>query len=355
MRYVARAPSPVTPRRGRPPGAGRGLGRAVDAARSPAPAPFPPRRPAGRRRVRRRRHVAHQREVAGHELAVGHLADLRLLGRAALLGPRAAGPEPAPARRGQRRRQVARHQPARPRPGTVGVGHRDRRQQRRGVGVGGRGVEPVGRRHLADLAEVHHRHPVADVLDHRQVVGDEHQRQAVAGLQVLEQVEDLGLHRHVEGRHRLVADDQLGLEHQGPGDGDALALAARELVRPLVAGHVGVEARRRRAPRRPWPGARPRCPDFQIRSGSATMSPTLRRGFSDEIGSWKMIWICGRRTRSRSPSARSGRGPSKRTGPPVGAGSCMTARPVVDLPQPDSPTRPSVSPSATSKLMSATA
>ena len=105
----------------------------------------------------------------------------------------------------------------------------------------GTGVEPVGGRHLADLAEVHDRHAVADVLHDREVVGDEDQRQPVALLEVLEQVEDLRLHRHVQGRHRLVADHQLGLEDQGAGDADALALPARELVGSLVARHVGVE------------------------------------------------------------------------------------------------------------------
>ena len=39
----------------------------------------------------------------------------------------------------------------------------------------------------------------------------------------------------------------------------------------------------------------------------------------------------------------------------MGGGSCMMARPVVDLPQPDSPTRPRVSPGSTSKLMPDTA
>jgi hypothetical protein len=82
------------------------------------------------------------------------------------------------------------------------------------------------------------------VLHDRQVVGDEHQREVVAGLEVVEQVEDLRLHRHVEGGHRLVADDQVGLHDQRPGDRDALALPARELVGPLVQGDVGVEAHR---------------------------------------------------------------------------------------------------------------
>ena len=38
-------------------------------------------------------------------------------------------------------------------------------------------------------------------------------------------------------------------------------------------------------------------PRFQIVSGSITMSRTLRRGFSDEIGSWKIICIRVRASR----------------------------------------------------------
>ena len=47
--------------------------------------------------------------------------------------------------------------------------------------------------------------------------------------------------------------------------------------------------------------------------------------------------------------------PSKTTLPPVGSSSRVTSRPVVDLPQPDSPTRPSVSPARTVKSMPSTA
>ena len=40
--------------------------------------------------------------------------------------------------------------------------------------------------------------------------------------------------RHVQGADRLVADDEVRLEGQGPGDADPLALAAGELVRVAV-------------------------------------------------------------------------------------------------------------------------
>ena len=90
-------------------------------------------------------------------------------------------------------------------------------------------------------------------------------------------------------------------------------------------------------------------------SGSATMSITLRRGLSEEIGSWKIIctWV---RSVRRSPrlSAVSSVSP-KRILPEVAFSTWTMARPVVDLPQPDSPTRPSVSPWRMVKVMPATA
>ena len=47
---------------------------------------------------------------------------------------------------------------------------------------------------------------------------------------ILEQVDHLRLDRHVERGDRLVGHEQLGVQGQGPGDADALALAAGELV-----------------------------------------------------------------------------------------------------------------------------
>ena len=59
--------------------------------------------------------------------------------------------------------------------------------------------------------------------------------------------------------------------------------------------------------------------------------------------------------RSASPCSFVSSVPSKRTVPETGGGSCITARPVVDLPHPDSPTSPSVSPGAMSRLTPDTA
>jgi len=64
---------------------------------------------------------------------------------------------------------------------------------------------------LDDFSQVHHRHAVGDMLDHAQVVGDEEVRQLELGLQVLQEIDDLGLDGHVQRRDRLVAHDQLGV------------------------------------------------------------------------------------------------------------------------------------------------
>ena len=66
-------------------------------------------------------------------------------------------------------------------------------------------------------------------------------RQAELRPQVLEQVEHRRLDRDVERRHRLVGDQELGLERERARDADALPLTARELAR------VGVERARAEA------------------------------------------------------------------------------------------------------------
>ncbi|MNO72767.1 hypothetical protein D3C76_637210 [compost metagenome] len=54
------------------------------------------------------------------------------------------------------------------------------------------------------------------------------------GLQILEQIEDLGLNRHIQRRYRLVAHNELRLHRQRPGNADPLPLPAAEFVRMPV-------------------------------------------------------------------------------------------------------------------------
>ena len=82
-----------------------------------------------------------------------------------------------------------------------------------------------------DLAEIHDRDAVADVLYDGEIVRDKQIREVLFALQIHHQIDDLSLDRHVERRDRLVADDQLRVQGERPGDADALPLAAGKLVR----------------------------------------------------------------------------------------------------------------------------
>ena len=80
------------------------------------------------------------------------------------------------------------------------------------------------------------------------------------------------------------------------------------------------------------------------------ISPIRMRGLSDAYGSWKMICILRRISRIAGPDSDDSSRPSKVTVPPVGSISRTRQRPRLVLPQPDSPTSPTVSPSSTSRL-----
>ncbi len=64
------------------------------------------------------------------------------------------------------------------------------------------------------------------------------------------------------------------------------------------------------------------------------------RGSSDAYGSWKIIWKRRRSLRSSLPSTFVMSWPSNVIVPPVGLYRRTIARPVVLLPQPDSPDEP---------------
>ena len=115
-------------------------------------------------------------------------------------------------------------------------------------------------------------------------------------------------------------------------------------VRPTVSSNASTVIRRRRPDRPSW-----------TIKGAATDRRIVLRGFSDDCGSWKIICIF-RRTGRNAASPRPTRlWPSKRMSPPVGRIKRRMARPTVDLPDPDSPTRPRHSPSCRVKLTPSTA
>ena len=87
---------------------------------------------------------------------------------------------------------------------------------------------------LGDAAGIHHGDAIGGLGDHAHVVGDQHHRGAVPARQVLQDRDDLRLHRNVERGRRLVGDDQRGLGAERERDHDALAHAAGEFMRIAV-------------------------------------------------------------------------------------------------------------------------
>src|SRR3954453_14742938 len=169
-------------------------------------------------------HDQPQRRDVAHAVAAGQ----RRGTRAAL---RAPGVEGASARDGGEVRWLAHD---RVQPPALGLNLRDGDHQAERVRERRSGEDVIDGARLDDLAGVHDRDAVVDLVDHADVVGDEDQPHPGVPLQVLKQVHDLGLHGDVERRRRLVGGQDARVERQRPGDHDALAHAAGELVRVVV-------------------------------------------------------------------------------------------------------------------------
>jgi len=101
-----------------------------------------------------------------------------------------------------------------------------RRQEGLRVGMGRLREDPLTRPVLDDAAGPHDQDLVAERPDHAEVVADEHIGEPMARLELAQQVDELCLHRDVEGGGRFVEDEQARLEHEGPSDRDPLPLAA---------------------------------------------------------------------------------------------------------------------------------
>ena len=105
----------------------------------------------------------------------------------------------------------------------------------------GRAEDLTRRPVLHRAARVHDEHRVGRLGDHTEVVGDQDDTHVELVLDLLDQLEDLRLHRHVEGGRRLVGDQDRRPVHERHRDHRPLAHAAGELMRkvPSPIGRVG--------------------------------------------------------------------------------------------------------------------
>ena len=140
------------------------------------------------------------------------------------------------------------------------------------------------------------------------------------------------------------ATTKLGPQHQRQRDHDPLAHAAGELVRVLAVARRRDAHAAQRLQRAP-PHLRLLSFGSWVLSVSSKCSEIRISGFSRVIGSWKIIAEVRPAHARAAPSAERQRGsvPWNSTSPSRGARPAagpITPRPSVDLPQPDSPTKP---------------
>ncbi len=131
-----------------------------------------------------------------------------LLLETALNGPRAAGVEIAAHWRVGRAGNI----PLQNNWLTLGLGHRiwdrDRREKSLRVGMLRVGVDVPNRPQFHDLPQIHDGNSITDMTHHAEVMRDEQIGQAEFILQVFQEVDHLGLDRHVKGRDRLIGNDE---------------------------------------------------------------------------------------------------------------------------------------------------
>ena len=80
------------------------------------------------------------------------------------------------------------------------------------------------------FARIHDADAVCDLRHDAEVVGDEQHGSVLLVAHVLHDVEDLRLHRYVQGGGRFIRDQELGMARQHHGDHHPLAHAAGQLV-----------------------------------------------------------------------------------------------------------------------------
>ncbi len=237
---------------------------------------------------------------------------------------------------------------------SVHVGNGDGRQQRLGVRMARPEIDLLGVALLDDPAQVHHGDPVADVAHDRQVVGDEEEGQPEPGLEVGEEVDDLGLGGHVQRAHRFVAHEEPGPGGERPGDGDPLALTSGEFVRSPVQG-VAAQADLVEELGHPLVALAARQPVVDLERFAHDVVHAhagVERGvriLEDDLHGPPGV--------PQLTTARvvSGRAPSRTIDPSEGSTRRRISRASVDLPEPLSPTRPRVRPTGTRRSTPSTA
>ena len=134
---------------------------------------------------------------------------------------------------------------------------RDRPQELLCVGMLRIFEKQFGRGPFDDTPEIHDVDPIHILGHHRHVVGDVDRRHVLFGLKFLDQLENLRLHGHVEGRRRLVGDEELRARRRAPSRSWRAGAFRRRVDADIGRwSRPAPGCRRGRAFRRRWRGSR---------------------------------------------------------------------------------------------------
>jgi hypothetical protein len=134
---------------------------------------------------------------------------------------------------------ILRNYPGKISQGANGGNLRDCGEQFAGIAVSWLMEDEVGGAVFDELPGAHYGDVAGELRDYRKTMGDQEIGEMKFLLEFLKKQEDLGADGDVESGDGFVGNDERGTKNEGAGDADALALAARKLVRIAVHGIVG--------------------------------------------------------------------------------------------------------------------
>ena len=167
--------------------------------------------------------------MAGDAVTAREFAQSRIDPAALLTGMRAARMEVAPGRWVQGRGDFPGKRKA-PRESLL-FQSRDRIPERLRIGVKRPRANLLHRALFHNPPQIHHRDPVAGMLDQRQVVRNKEIGNFFTLLNIHQEIHNLRLNGDIQSADRFIADDHARRKSQGARDADSLTLAAAEFMR----------------------------------------------------------------------------------------------------------------------------
>ena len=109
------------------------------------------------------------------------------------------------------------------------------------IGVAGAGKKALGLVFFNDDAVVQNGDAVTEVADDIQIMRNKEAGEIEIAAQALKEIQDLRLNAQIQGRDRLVRDQELRARDEGAADGRTLALAAGKVLRKAF-GDLRIES-----------------------------------------------------------------------------------------------------------------